>query len=408
MQRTSKFIKYLPSFGIEPLVLTGTSRSTSRWAPRDFSHERDFPDGLRVFRTADDGDDPRCRAARLVAEGEKVIREYAPDAIFVTMSPFEDASVAAELAKRWDVPWIADLRDPWALDEFQIYRSRWHRQAEVRRMAASLETAGRIIMNTPEAMKRFRDEFPDLAPKATEAITNGFDPDDFIGLSPRRDDGIFRIVHTGSLHTDHGRRQNSRRWLNPLLGRSTPGVDSLPRSHVFLMKALERWQKADPEVAVRVRVDFAGVTSRADLEVAEKSSAGKLVRFLNFVPHLESLALMRSADLLFLPMHKMPQNRRATIVPGKTYEYIASGRPILAAVPEGDAKDFLQRAGTAAVCDPDDVDGILGALQAAYRAWAEGGAVPLQNVEFCRRFERGRLAEQLAKCFLQVCRKIQT
>ena len=51
--------------------------------------------------------------------------------------------------------------------------------------------------------------------------------------------------------------------------------------------------------------------------------------------------MIRAADLLLLPMHDLPNGNRARLVPCKTYEYLASGRPILAALPEGDARDLL-------------------------------------------------------------------
>ena len=50
---------------------------------------------------------------------------------------------------------------------------------------------------------------------------------------------------------------------------------------------------------------------------------------------------MRSADLLFLPMHDVPPGSRVGIVPGKTYEYLAWETPILAAVPDGDIAEIL-------------------------------------------------------------------
>ena len=55
---------------------------------------------------------------------------------------------------------------------------------------------------------------------------------------------------------------------------------------------------------------------------------------------------MRSADLLFLPMHDLPPGARAGLIPYKTYEYLAAGRPILAAVPDGDVRDMLARSRT--------------------------------------------------------------
>ena len=92
-------------------------------------------------------------------------------------------------------------------------------------------------------------------------------------------------------------------------------------------------------------------------QVAERSP---FVRIRGYLNHLESIALIRSADLLFLPLQNLPAGQRAGNVPGKTYEYLAADRPILAALPDGDARDLVTAAGAAYVVDPDDL--VLGGL----------------------------------------------
>jgi glycosyltransferase involved in cell wall biosynthesis len=130
-----------------------------------------------------------------------------------------------------------------------------------------------------------------------------------------------------------------------------------------------------------------------DREVASRSS---LVREHGFVSHRASVDLMRSADLLFLPMHDLPDGMRATIVPGKTYEYLASRRPVLAAVPEGDARDLLLEAGSAVLTRPDDVD----ALAAAVREIVRGErVVPVPPDEVIERYSYPRLAAEVARIF---------
>src|SRR5262249_58053411 len=79
-------------------------------------------------------------------------------------------------------------------------------------------------------------------------------------------------------------------------------------------------------------------------------------------PHEEPLRLVRPAAALFLPLHGLPRGGRPTILPAKLYEYLASGRPILAAVPDGDARDLLDGVDWAVLCTPDDVDGICRGL----------------------------------------------
>ena len=78
---------------------------------------------------------------------------------------------------------------------------------------------------------------------------------------------------------------------------------------------------------------------------------------------------------------------------------MASGRPILAAVPDGDARDFLSQCGTALLCRPDDVEGMVQQLDKAYNAWKHGRPIGPLNKEFVEQFEGRRLTAQLAQAF---------
>jgi glycosyltransferase involved in cell wall biosynthesis len=399
VQRPVKLVKHLPSFGILPLVLTGLGRSNSRWTPEDLSLASDIPAEVPVFRTGS-GEDATARRgnrlAALIELGDRVIREHQPPLIFVTMSPFNDALVASQLAQRNQLPWIADLRDPWALDEFQVYRTRWHRMLVRRRMRRYLSSASAVIMNTPEAAARFRKTFPELAHKSRVSITNGYDSADFHDESPRVCLDHFTIVHSGYMHTGAGLHQRRRAVEYRLLGRLESGVELLTRSHYYLLKAIERWKVEDPSIEHRVRLIFVGSPTKADQEIARASSARSLLEFTGFLPHLDCLRYVRGADLLFLPMHRMPPGRRATIVPGKAYEYMATGLPILAAVPHGDARDFLSQAGTGLLCEPDDVDSMVRILKVQFSAWSAGNSTTTWNKKYVEQFERRRLTEKLA------------
>ena len=108
---------------------------------------------------------------------------------------------------------------------------------------------------------------------------------------------------------------------------------------------------------------------------------------------------MRRADLLFLPMQGLAANTPASIVPGKTSEYLASGRPILAAVPAGDARDFVQQAAAGATVAPDDVAGMANALAKLVAAGRADDRPLGPNVQ---RFERRELAKKLATILQRV------
>jgi glycosyltransferase involved in cell wall biosynthesis len=289
------------------------------------------------------------------------------------------------------VPWVADLRDPWALDEMIEFPSRLHRSLELRAMRRRLASAAAIVMNTADTRAALVGAFPELAPRATEPVPNGFDADELaVAAEPRADDA-FRIVHAGYLHTEDGLRH--RRWSRRLLGGSVRGVDLLTRSAWYLVEALDGLCSRDPELARTVELHLAGVLSDADRVSVDRPYA----RLHGYLEHAKTLDLVRSADLLFLPMQNLRAGERATIVPGKTYEYLASGRPILAAVPDGDARDLLVRSGVARVCRPDDVAALADGVAAAVERWRRGERPRTAPAELLARFERRRLAEKAAR-----------
>jgi glycosyltransferase involved in cell wall biosynthesis len=325
-----------------------------------------------------------------VADGEELI--------FATMSPFESGEVARRLSKRLGIPWVADLRDPWALDEMQVYPTAFHRQADMLKMERLLSTAALIIMNTPEATSALRAAFPRLRNKTVVTIPNGFDQSDFSAPVTERRDGKFRIVHSGYLHTDNG-VELRKRGICRLLGGAQSGVDILTRSHTVLLDAVERWRALRPEIVDDLEIVFAGKTSEQDRAVVNESGITSLVRFPGYISHKSSVNLVRTADLLFLPMHNLPAGRRSRIVPGKTYEYMATGRPILAAAPDGDARDFLSQCGTAMICRPDDAAGMIQILDKTYRAWKSKQSVRRCNEAFVNQFERRNLTRTLAAAF---------
>jgi glycosyltransferase involved in cell wall biosynthesis len=278
-----------------------------------------------------------------------------------------------------------------------VYPSRVHRWLEQRRMRRLLGSAAAIVMSTPEAVRQLLEAFPELGDRPVVAIPNGYDAADFAGEEPVRDPSRFRIVHTGYLHTELGLEQRRLASLRRVMGGGYPGVEILTRSHVFLLEAVGRLLERDPSLRGRLEVHFAGVLSETDRLLAEGCPVAVLHGYLS---HAESVRLMRSADLLFLPMQKLPEGRRSSTVPGKTYEYLASGRPILGALPPGDARDLLERVGHA-VCDPDDVDAMADTIAAAVAERDRGVARPL-NQELVESYERRVLARDLAELLRSV------
>ncbi len=416
-QRPLKMARYLTEVGYEPIVVTGAGATADRWAPEDETLLSEVPAGIELRRLPP-SDHPetssrwRGRAERWlgirspwarwwIAGSVELGLEAGADAdlVYVWMQPYESAEVGVALSRELGRPWIADLGDPWALDEMMIYPSAVHRRRELRRMRSALGTAAAIVMSTSEAARRLLASFPELSDRPVVAIPNGFDAGDFQEPLPPREDGVFRLVHTGYLHTELGLEQRRLLPVRRVLGGSVPGVDILTRSHVYVLQAIELLLERDPSIAATFEFHLAGLLTLADEEATRRSP---VVRLHGYVTHRASVELMRTADLLFLPMQNLPRGTRATIVPGKTYEYLASGTPILAAVPDGDARDMLAEAGNSILCRPDDVAAMADALQVQIERHRRGDDPPSPAPEVVARFEYRTLAASLGRVFDEV------
>src|SRR3954453_17071783 len=254
VQRSEKFVQYLPLERYLPVVVTGPGPSEGHWTPNDDRLGANLSREIRVLRAT--GPVPKAngrwttKLSRWTASpdefsqwwtkaGDRVAAEAIGDTelIFATMSPFSTAEFAAALAQRTGIPWVADLRDPWALDEMQIYPSGLHRTIERSRMRRLLSTAAGIVMNTPEATTALRNAFPEFRNKKVATNTNGYDVAAFAGSPTPRSDRKFRIVHTGYLHTEMGLQTQRRRRVYELLGGMEAGGDIATRSHLVLLKA---------------------------------------------------------------------------------------------------------------------------------------------------------------------------
>jgi glycosyltransferase involved in cell wall biosynthesis len=414
VQRSVNFVRYLPAHGYDPVVLTGPGQTGERWGPTD----EDIVEGVRadvpVVRAPGPvpiGDSPmRARLRKLVCAPTAFDRWWSRgvldaargardvSVVFASMDPYSSAAPAAAIARRLGIPWVADLRDPWALDEYAAYPTGLHWWLDRQVMRRRLASAAAVVLPTPGTLARVRETFPELRERTIE-IRNGFDPNEFDGAVEARRDDLFHLVHAGSFYYyPHAPRRGVRR----LLGGTDSGVELRPRSPVFLLEALDRLLAEHPEVAARIRVHFAGVSTPVEEAMVNGARCSDLVEMHGFVPHTQAVRLMASADALFLPMHALPAGVRSTIFPGKAYEYLASGRPILAAVPAGDVRDVLERAEWAMVCDPDDTEAIMRGLLELVEHRDARRRRNADRADLLRPFDRERLTADLARVFDRV------
>lgn len=412
VQRSVKFVRHMPAFGYEPVVVTGPrTASGGRWRPTDPTLDAQVGDA-EVHRVLGPAPGPSRGMNRRIErildrpsafvqwwiEGVQECATRIPriDVVVGTLGPYATAPAAVEVAKRLKTPLVLDFRDPWALDEVLLYPSYFHRARDLARMHRALLASDAVVMNTREATRRVLGRFPDVVSRLITTIPSGFEPEDFQAVpAAAREEPMFRIVHAGGLYAELGYSHRRTRLLRRMAGGTpVPGVDFLPRSHLVLIDAIDRLLTAEPGLRSSLEVCLAGVMSATDLRIAASSP---VVRVAGFQPHRETVSLLKSADLLFLPMHDLPAGVRAGLIPGKTYEYLAAGRPILAAVPEGDARDLLEESGAAIICPPSDAGAIAMHIRAELDRWRAGRPCRTPDPRVVSQFHWNPLMEHMAR-----------
>jgi glycosyltransferase involved in cell wall biosynthesis len=305
----------------------------------------------------------------------KAVALHRPDVILTSGPPHYTHLLGRFLQRAYEMPWVADFRDPWVTAEgfggparlaerWELY---WERQV--------MRRADAIVANAPRALALFQSAYPAFAGKMSY-LTNGYDPESFppTPASPASGgDGTVRILHAGQLYWGRDPR--------PLLD----AVAGIPAGSV-----------------PPFRLEFLGRTAYekgADLSAeARRRGVEPLVVCRGQVGYQETLAEMCGAGALLL----MDSPGRKVGVPAKLYEYIGAGRPILALGEEdGDTAAILRDSGVAHRIAPcHDASRIRQALAELVRGVASGEigpSAPEERVRFSRKALAGQLAETLVR-----------
>jgi hypothetical protein len=342
----------------QPAPLAGTGRSWKQSVRRALL-------SLVEYRTQ------ASWSAAAVEQVDDIIQGGVAYNAVVSSGPPHSAHVAAHIiSRRYRLPHLVDLRDPWSLVERvpeQIESPLWFRLAR-RDERRVFEAAGIIALNTERSCRAYRNAYPRLAARMV-TIRNGSDDDPIPTGQPHHD---FRIRFGGSIYLDRDPRLLFRAASRVI---STLGLS--PK---------------DLKIEFMGTVDWTGGEG-ALRECAEEEGVGAF--FSIFPPSSRSQAFefFANADLLV----SLPQDSHMAI-PAKIYEYVRFSVELLVlAEPESATSDLLAES-RAHVIAPADVEGMT-ALLVRLLSDRKGGQAPLAvgvNGDFDRRRQGNILVERLA------------
>jgi hypothetical protein len=290
-----------------------------------------------LFSFPDHGRGWVLRAAR---ETRRSVREWAPDAA-VSTGPPHSAHLAAALGLAGTaIPWIVDLRDPWATPAHSLSETGWRLAAARRLEAMVFRRAGRVVTTTRELGEAIRQAHPATAPAW---LPNGVDVRELPRRTGEGSPGL-SITHLGAVYFNR---------------------DPAPVIHAFA-----RFLKENPDGAPGSVLRFVGFVSpdfRHTFDQAvDDLGIRRHVEVVDAVPRDRALEMLAGSDMALV----LAQGQHM-MIPAKLYEAVGMGLPTLV-VTERDSSTGreAERIGAAAH-EPGDEAGMAATMAAA---WRDGGA----------------------------------
>lgn len=266
-----------------------------------------------------------------------------------------------------ELNWIADFRDPWSewsfLDSFNMTGvvKAMHKRLEKK----ILTNADHIVTITPFYVKRFEA----LSGRKVKLLTNGFDEDDFKNIQYKRPDK-FTIRHIGIVYE----------MSNP-----KPFVESVSK----LIDDVQGFKE-------NTIIEFIGEVNSTFRQAIEQSSLASITTFRKPVPHGELMDIYGSTSVLLLNIEGY--HHAEGLLPGKVFEYLATGLPIVGIGPkDGDAAVILNKSKGGVMFEKADVEGIVNFIQRNFQAWKN--AIEREDGKNISAFSRRVITDALITLF---------
>jgi glycosyltransferase involved in cell wall biosynthesis len=425
--RAIKFVKYLRELGVEPVVVTIEPEEAARnfGSPVNPRLLEDLPQGtqilhlneraqirrngrvaeaLRLLTSTSDGYYRRYRdAMQAAANKARLLGTF--DAVYASLPPFGAGWLALDAARILEAPLVIDMRDAWSQFGNGPFPSYLHYLACLREERQVLKSASRILTVTRELGDLFCATHPDLDRGKVRIIPNGFDGAVLGQIQMPSDHDLskptFDIAYVGSYYYDprYGTwlawyRRPVHRWLQYKCRNDS----WLHRSPEFFFRAWAELCRTRPEIGARVRFHHIGKPPGWLVPMIESHGLREQCVVHGVIPNEQLPLLLQSMDA-FLSTSTKPEHGPDYCLASKTFDYIASGKPIVGFVVEGAQKEFLERSGAGITADPDDP--VQGAAMLA--DLVSSRFQPKVNVEFVNGYHRRSSARDLVQTIHELC-----
>ena len=372
VQRITKLIKYLPSFGWNATVIT--VKPGGYFAFDETLMEEIETSGARVIRTSS-FDPTRLYGKKqtvnmpqegkrrmfsnlsqfllvtdnkigwlpfAVGAGKDACRKKKHDLLFATAPPYTGMMAAKRLQDITGLPLVLDLRDDWMDNPRHVYPTAIHRKVSQYFEKKTFSNARHIFcINENIRQNVLKRTSGSQAGSFVSVIPQGFDPADF-KTSAAVDDKRLTLLYTGIFNDVQ-----------------TPD---------YLLRALSNQLDSFPDQRKDWNVIFAGLMPDQSRSLISQLGLDDVVRYKGYVAHQEVTALQQKAHVLWMTIGT--RRGAESISTGKLFEYFGASKPVLGLVPEGTAREHLLEYKASYLASPANIAEVQHQLSRIYADWA--------------------------------------
>lgn len=387
VQRWVKFTKYLPNFGIEPIVLIPENPS---YPFEDDTLTNEISPDLKLYKTPINepyklanifGKKSKHLSSGIINPTKKqslierfllfvrgnffipdarvmwvnsaykkakiLIENFNVDTVITSGPPHSIHLIGHRLKNNCNVSWFSDFRDPWTSIGYHnklkllSFARRRHNKLE----ALILNSSDQIIVTSPATMVEFQSK----TNKPISLITNGYDNINDLSIIKSNN---FLISHIGSLLTE--------------------------RNPKILWKVLASMVRNDSKFAKSLRIELYGIVAEPIKESIKFHELDDYVTYKGYVSHEDASAAQKASQLLLLI--ESNSNSASYIIPGKLFEYIASKTPIIAIGPnKSDIKKIISDTNSGDYFSYSDENVLMEILKSYFKQYTGKGIISKSN-----------------------------
>lgn len=292
----------------------------------------------------------------------KKSRIVKPDVIVVSCPPFSSALIGVYLSQWLKIPLVLDFRDAWSQASYFVDSNalNWERRV--------LQQADALVVTSTADHDAYQRLYPD---KLIRYVPNSYD---YILDHVSDNHDVLTIGYSGT-------------WDG--FRRSATGIFS---------------QLAQCDFPIRF-INVGDIQSEM-MSLIHDYQLDDVVKMIASQPKAKLNEILAQCDVLFIQKGMADQGKTDTHLATKAIDYVASGKPILAELPEGETLSFLRKYATqlfeVSVSQPLQYQQ---QLQSLYRQWQQNKLLVMKpSSEFYACYS----SEKLAYDFTQVLKDVTT